>query len=79
MNSRVPAPAARRSRAASNTFLRSATPVKMAESGSKCRSVWSASSLASVVLPQPGGPHRIIEASRRAATMRPIGPSGLTR
>ena len=29
-----------------------------------------------VVLPQPGGPHRIIEASRCAATMRPIGASG---
>ena len=29
-----------------------------------------------VVLPQPGGPHRISEESLRAASMRPIGPSG---
>src|SRR6266581_2374941 len=32
-----------------------------------------------VVLPQPGGPHRIIEASCRLATMRPIGPSAPIR
>ncbi len=29
-----------------------------------------------VVLPTPGGPHRISEDSRPAAAMRPIGPSG---
>jgi len=28
---------------------------------------------------RPGGPHRIIEARRRAAIMRPIGPSGPSR
>src|SRR5271166_6338950 len=55
-----------------------------AKSGSKARSVpdldssW-ARSRAIVVLPQPGGPHRIIEASCRLATMRPIGPSGPSR
>ena len=32
-----------------------------------------------VVLPLPGGPHRIIEASRSWITMRPIGPSSPRR
>ena len=32
-----------------------------------------------VVLPVPGGPHRIIEASLPAATIRPIAPSGPVR
>ena len=32
-----------------------------------------------LVLPVPGGPHRIIEASRPAATIRPIAPSGPVR
>ena len=32
-----------------------------------------------VVLPVPGGPHRIIEASRCASAMRRIGPSGPSR
>src|SRR5690606_10898772 len=32
-----------------------------------------------VVLPQPGGPHRISEARRPERTMRPIGPSGASR
>ena len=36
----------------------------------------SASRRAIVVLPVPGGPHRIIEASLPAATIRPIAPSG---
>ena len=49
------------------------TPPRAARTAS---TVASASSRAIVVLPQPGGPQRIIEASRRCATMRPIGPSG---
>ncbi len=65
--------------APSNTLRRSATPENTAESGSKCIAVVSASRRAIVVLPQPGGPQRIIEASRRAATMRPIGASGASR
>src|SRR5471032_2808296 len=32
-----------------------------------------------VVLPQPGGPHRISEESLRTASMRPSGPSGPSR
>jgi hypothetical protein len=39
----------------------------------------SASSRAIVVLPVPGGPHRMIEDSRPAATIRPIAPSGPVR
>ena len=39
----------------------------------------SASRRAIVVLPVPGGPHRIIEASLPAATIRPIAPSGPVR
>ena len=32
-----------------------------------------------VVLPQPGGPHRISDASFLAASIRPSGPSGPSR
>src|SRR3546814_5013771 len=32
-----------------------------------------------VVLPQPGGPQRMSEASRPEPTMRPTGPSGASR
>ena len=32
-----------------------------------------------VVLPHPGGPHRIMDDKRPAATMRPSGPSGPSR
>jgi hypothetical protein len=39
----------------------------------------SASSRAMEVLPVPGGPHRIIEESLPAATIRPIAPSGPVR
>ena len=56
-------PLPRRSRAASNTFFRSATPEKIAEICSKARSVSPASSRATVVLPVPGGPQKIIEPS----------------
>ena len=66
----------RRALAASKILRRSATPENTAESGSKCSEVCSASRRASVVLPQPGGPQRIIEESRPAATMRPMGASG---
>ena len=32
-----------------------------------------------VVLPQPGGPHRIIDASRWLEIIRPTGPEGFSR
>ena len=64
------------SRASAKAFLRSATPEKTAEMATKRKSTASASSRAIVVLPVPGGPHRIIEDNRPAATIRPIAPSG---
>ena len=56
---------------------RSATPENTADNGSKCRSVCSASRRAIVVLPQPGGPHRISRAElarRQHAAERALGP-----
>ena len=50
-------------------------PPRAARRRDRCR---APSSRAIVVLPQPGGPHRIIEASCRLATMRPIGPPAPT-
>ncbi len=64
------------SRASANTFLRSATPENTAEIATNRSPTASASSRAIVVLPVPGGPHRIIDESLPAATMRPIAPSG---
>ena len=77
--SSVPCPVSRRARAASNTFLRSATPEKIAEICSKCRSVACASSRATVVLPVPGGPQKISEPSVRVSSMRVSAPSGPSR
>ena len=77
--SSVPCPVSRRARAASNTFLRSATPEKIAEICSKCSSVASASSRATVVLPVPGGPQKISEPSVRVSSMRVSAPSGPSR
>ncbi len=79
MKSSVPLPVWRRARAASNAFFRSATPEKTAESCSKCRSVSSASSRATVVLPVPGGPQRIREPSVPERSMRVSAPSGPRR
>src|SRR5207248_9084299 len=45
----------------------------------KTRSVPCARSLAIVVLPQPGGPQRIIDDNLRFATIRPIGASRPSR
>ena len=78
-NSSVPCPVSRRARAASNTFLRSATPEKIAEICSKCRSVACASSRATVVLPVPGGPQNTSEPSERVSSMRVSAPSGPSR
>jgi len=64
--SSVPRPIIRRERAASKTFLRSATPEKIAEICSKARSVSRASRRATVVLPVPGAPRRSgCQSSRR--------------
>jgi hypothetical protein len=74
-NSSVPCPSSRRRRASSNPFFKSATPVKIAEICSKCRSVSCASSRATVVLPVPGGPQNTSEPSERVASMRVSAPS----
>src|SRR5262245_6166026 len=73
--SSVPCPNSRRRRASSKTFLRSATPVKIAEICSKCRSVAFASSRATVVLPVPGGPQNTSDPRERVASMRVSAPS----
>ncbi len=78
-NSSVPLPVSRRARASSNTFFRSATPVKIAEICSKCRSVSCAKSRATVVLPVPGGPQNTSEPSERVASMRLSAPSAPSR
>ena len=57
------------------SFLSSGTPVKIAEICTKARSVSAARSRAMVVLPTPGGPHRISEDKDRAASIAPKGPS----
>jgi hypothetical protein len=74
MNSRVPCPTLRRDRAASKVFFKSATPENTAESCSKCRLKALDNSRAMVVLPVPGGPHRMTEVGRPFATIRPNGP-----
>ena len=66
-------------RASANSFFRSATPENTAETPTKRSPTAAASSRAMVVLPVPGGPHRISEASLPAATMRPIAPCGPVR
>ncbi len=78
-NSRVRCPARAAVFASAKIFLRSATPENTAEIGTKRRPTASASRRAMLVLPVPGGPHRIIDDNLPAATMRPIAPSGPVR
>ena len=54
--------------------MRSATPENTADNCSKCRLNAVESSRAIVVLPVPGGPHRMMESAVRC---RPCGPAGL--
>ena len=75
-NNSVPLPISRRARAASKTFFKSATPENTAEICSKCSSVASANSRATVVLPVPGGPQKISDPSVRVASMRVSAPFG---
>ena len=78
-NSSVCRPLERRSRAVSNTFFRSATPEKIAEICSKASPVSPASSRATVVLPVPGGPQKIIEPSEPERIIRVSAPSAPVR
>ena len=79
MNNKVPRPIARRSRAASKTLRSSATPENTADRGTNSKSEAVAKRRAMVVLPQPGGPHRIIDANCLWASIRPSGASGANR
>ena len=70
---------ARRSLASSMFRRRSATPALTALRGTKCDDVTRAINRASVVLPLPGGPHRIIEPTRSSSMARRSSCSGPTR
>ncbi len=79
-------PVARRRRASSTTWRTSFTPAVTAESSTNRRPETVATRYASVVLPTPGGPHRITEpgAARRAdsssgSTSRRSGEPGTSR
>jgi hypothetical protein len=57
----------RAARASSRICLSSGTPPRTALNGTKRAFVLSAITRASVVLPEPGGPQRIIDGTRSAA------------
>ena len=78
-NNRVPCPLTRRLLAAVNALRKSATPEKTADSCTKYSPTWVANSLAMVVLPLPGGPHKTREANRHPANMRWIAPSSANK
>ena len=61
--------------AAENAAFKSATPEKTAEMAAKRIPTASASRRAIVVFPVPGGPHKIMDDKRPAATILPIEPS----
>ena len=61
------------------TARTSRTPALTADSATNSRSVWAATTLASVVLPVPGGPHRIIDDSRSASISARSGAPGPSR
>ena len=71
----VARPPRRRSRARAITSRTSARPALTAESSSKAASACSAASRASVVLPVPGGPNRIIECGEPGLERRRAAPS----
>ena len=79
MNSSVPSPQLRRFPASSKALRKSAMPENTADSATKWRLVRVAMIRASVVLPQPGGPHRIKLASRPESIIRRSGASGPSR
>ena len=71
--STVPHPAARFVRAASTAARMSLMPARTAEIPMKSAAVAFAASRARVVLPEPGGPHRIIEWMRPPSRARRSG------
>ncbi|QNG74488.1 hypothetical protein EIELFIGP_03334 [Stenotrophomonas maltophilia] len=78
-NSTVRRPSAKRCAASASTWRTSGRPDSTAEMARNSASAYSASSSASVVLPQPGGPHRIIECTRPDSTARRSALSGASR
>ena len=78
-NNSVPRPCERRVRAASKIFFNSATPVWIAETWTKASLRAAPISRATVVLPLPGGPQKIIEPSAGDASRRVSAPSGPVR
>ena len=70
---------ASRWRAASMVARTSFTPAVTADMDAKCRSVWEAMTLASVVFPVPGGPHKMVDDSRSASISARSGAPGPTR
>jgi hypothetical protein len=54
----------------------SGTPLVTAEKGTKCAFVWRAIKCANVVLPEPGGPQKMMEESRSCSIARRNGRSG---
>lgn len=72
-------PSMRRRRAVSKTFFKSATPEKIADICSNASPASPDSSRATVVLPVPGGPQKIIEPSEPLSIMRRSAPSSPVR
>ena len=68
-----------RLRAAAIVSRTSLTPAVTADSATKWRSVDDATTLASVVFPVPGGPHRMIDDSRSASIRARSGAPGPSR
>ena len=75
----VARPARRMASACSTASRMSLTPASTADSAMKCAPVARASSRASVVLPTPGGPHRIIDGSRPDSKATRSGRPGASR
>ncbi len=69
-NSTVRRPSAKRCAASASTARTSGNPDSTAEMAWNSASAYCASNSARVVLPQPGGPHRIIECTRPDSTAR---------
>src|ERR1700693_1065093 len=80
MNKTVLRPVRNRSRARSTTLRRSATPALVALTASNAAPLAAAMSTASVVLPLPGGPHRISDGtSPESTTRRSTVPTPIAR
>jgi hypothetical protein len=78
-NSTVRVPCVQRASASASALRTSGKPDMTAEIAWNSASAYRASSSASVVLPQPGGPHRIIECTWPASIARRSGVFASTR